>query len=84
MFCHLSIPKTSKAELLMPVSATLVPEAEGAAGTRHHSDAAKFMKGVTKEIYGTVGEASLEDRVSRRKYYIERGGTDDRNAFRRG
>lgn len=59
-------------------------EAEGGGQPRHHSEAAAFMKNAQKEMYGTAGDAgSLEDRVTRRKYYIDRK-PDDSNAFRRG
>ena len=37
--------------------------------------AATFLKTATQETYGAGGDAaSLADRVSRRKYYSERGG----------
>ncbi len=43
------------------------------------------MKNAEKEIYGTSGNngGSLQDRVTRQKYYIDRK-PDDSNAFRRG
>jgi len=62
-----------------------VVEAEGTGGERHHTDTDRFMKTVTKDVYGAEGGGSLEERVARRKYYNERGvGSTDRNAFRRG
>lgn len=75
--CHVS--------LLIQLPANCTAEAEGEAGQRHHAEAAKFMKNAEKEIYGTSGNngGSLQDRVTRQKYYIDRK-PDDSNAFRRG
>ena len=59
-------------------------EAEGTGQPRHHSESAAFMSKAQKEMYGTAGNTgTLEDRVTRRKYYIDRK-PDDSNAFRRG
>lgn len=58
-------------------------EAEGSGQPKHHADSAAFMKAAEKQMYGTSGDAgTLEDRVTRRKYYIDRK-PDDSNAFRR-
>jgi hypothetical protein len=65
-------------------AACLVAEAEGTGQPRHHSESAAFMSKAQKEMYGTAGDTgTLEDRVTRRKYYIDRK-PDDSNAFRRG
>lgn len=67
--------------------ADAVADAAEAVGgrTAHHTDTERFMKTVTKDVYGAeAGGGSLEERVARRKYYNERGiGATDRNAFRR-
>jgi hypothetical protein len=50
------------------------------------SATAAFLTAATKEVYGTAGDlsqASLEDRVGRRKFYSDRSKSDDKNAFRR-
>lgn len=68
----------------LPILLHCTPDAEGEAGQRHHAEAAKFMKNVQKEIYGTSGDGgTLQERVTRQKYYIDRK-PDDSNAFRRG
>ena len=57
----------------------------GAAPGRHHNETAKFLSQATKEVYGAEGaaDASLADRVGRRKYFMERGRGEDAGAFQR-
>lgn len=47
-----------------------------------NDSAAAFLKQAHKSLYGATGEAaSLEDRVGRRKHYIDKG--TERGAFKR-
>lgn len=57
----------------------------GSGRTTHHTDTDRFMKTVTKDVYGAeAGGGTLEERVARRKYYNDRSvGATERNAFRR-
>ena len=49
-------------------------------GTQHHQDTAKFLQQATQKAFGGE-DASLADRISRRKYYNDRSRDETQGAF---
>ena len=80
---HLALREVVHQEMSTPLKPAIIcgGGADAAPGGRHR-DTANFLSQATKDVFGGA-DASLADRVSRRKYYNDRNRDEDAGAFRR-